>query len=146
MPETGQRSDPIQAFRFTISFDALPVAGFSECSGLDIEFEILDHVEGGLNDHVHKLPTRAKPATLSLKRGIVDRLIWDWCWDTMQGHIIRRGGTVAVRPPDGGAPVLAFEFQRALPSKWTGPSLDAASSAVAVESLELAVPVLERVT
>ena len=146
MPETGQRSDPIQAFRFTVSLDALPVAGFSECSGLDIEFELLDHTEGGLNDHVHKLPTRAKPATLSLKRGIVDRLLWDWCWDTMQGRIVRRGGTVSIRPPDGGDPVAAFEFQRALPSRWAGPALDAASSAVALESLDLAVPVLERLT
>src|SRR3546814_347697 len=130
MAETGDRTDPIQAFRFTVSFDDLPVAGFTEVSGLDVEIEILEHVEGGLNDHVHRLPTRAKTGTLTLKRGIVDRRVWDWCWDTVQGRIVRRGGTISVRPPDGGAPVLAFEFRRALPGRWIGPTLDATSSAV----------------
>src|SRR3546814_7056868 len=99
MAETGDRTDPIQAFRFTVSFDDLPVAGFTEVSGLDVEIEILEHVEGGLNDHVHRLPTRAKTGTLTLKRGIVDRRVWDWCWDTVQGRIVRRGGTISVRPP-----------------------------------------------
>src|SRR3546814_20611999 len=86
MAETGDRTDPIQAFRFTVSFDDLPVAGFTEVSGLDVEIEILEHVEGGLNDHVHRLPTRAKTGTLTLKRGIVDSRVWDWCWDTVQGR------------------------------------------------------------
>ncbi|MEM6679417.1 MAG: phage tail protein [Pseudomonadota bacterium] len=146
MSETGTRNDPFPAFRYTVRLDDLPPAGFSECTGLQIEFEILDHIEGGLNDHVHKLPTRAKPGSISLTRGIVDRAIWDWCWDATQGRVIRRGGTIAIRPPDGGEPVLAFEFYRAIPSSWSGPPLDAASSQVAVETLELAVPVLERVT
>src|SRR3546814_11081251 len=72
-------------FPYTTLFRSLPVAGFTEVSGLDVEIEILEHVEGGLNDHVHRLPTRAKTGTLTLKRGIVDRRVWDWCWDTVQG-------------------------------------------------------------
>jgi phage tail-like protein len=146
MAQTGDRTDPIPAFRFTVGFDDLQVAGFSEVSGLSIEIEFLDRVEGGLNDQVHRLPTRAKTGTITCKRGIVDRRIWDWCWETLQGRIVRRGGTISVRPPDGGEPVLAFEFRRALPSRWTGPTLDATSSEVATETLELAVPVLERTT
>src|SRR3546814_20944175 len=74
------------------------------------------------------------------------RSVWDWCWDTVQGRIVRRRGTISVRPPDGGAPVLAFEFRRALHGRWIGPTLDATASAVATESLEPAVPVLERTT
>src|SRR3546814_19702801 len=116
MAETGDRTDPIQAFRFTVSFDDLPVAGFTEVSGLDVELEILEHVEGGLNDHVHRLPTRAKTGTLTPKRGIVDRRVWDRCRDTVQGRIVRRGGPCPLRPPGGGAPGPALHVPRALPA------------------------------
>src|SRR3546814_20357507 len=101
MAETGDRTDPIQAFRFTVSFDDLPVAGFTEVSGLDVEIEILEHVEGGLNDHVHRLPTRAQTGTLPLKRGIVDRRAWDWCRDTVQVRIVRRRGPTPPRQRKG---------------------------------------------
>ena len=36
MPD-GDRNDPFVVFRFEIRLDDLPVAGFSECSGLQVE-------------------------------------------------------------------------------------------------------------
>ena len=42
------------------------VAGFSECSGLEATLEVFDYKEGGLNDHVHKFPTRASFSNTSL--------------------------------------------------------------------------------
>src|SRR3546814_16375254 len=107
MAETGDRTDPIQAFRFTVSFDDLPVAGFTEVSGLDVEIEILEHVEGGLNDHVPRLPTRANTRTLTLKRGILHRRVWARCWDPVPVRILRRAGPPPLPPPDARAPSQA---------------------------------------
>ena len=51
MPNSGARKDPFPSFRFTITFDDLPPGGFSDCSGLQMETEVHDYAEGGLNTH-----------------------------------------------------------------------------------------------
>lgn len=144
MPETGARRDPAIAFRFEVTVDGLAVGGFTECSGLQLETEFQEFAEGGLNDHVHKFPTRTKQAPLVLKKGIVDRALWDWFWDVSQGRDRSRDGSVVVRDPAGSATVAEWQFRRALPSRWTGPELNATQSSVAVETLELTHNGLER--
>src|SRR5215218_6122121 len=54
MAETGSRNDPVLGFLFKITFNNQSVGGFSECSGLQLETEIQDYAEGGLNTHMHK--------------------------------------------------------------------------------------------
>ena len=145
MPETGTRVDPIMAFRFEVRIDDLPVGGFSDCSGLNVETEFMEYAEGGVNDFVHRRPTRTKSSNLILKRGIVDRSLWDWHNDLVRGTVSFRHGTVFVHDESGSKTPLRFEFRRALPVKWTGPELSAMGAGVAVETLELAHHGIERV-
>jgi phage tail-like protein len=137
MAGTGARQDPILAFRFEVSLDDLPVGGFSECSGLQLETEVQDYAEGGRNDVLLKFPTRTKQTNLTLKRGIVDRSLWDWYYDLTQGTVQFRSGSILVRDPSGDQVVAEWQFQRAFPCKWVGPDLNAGQSSVAVETLEL---------
>jgi phage tail-like protein len=146
MAATGTRTDPFVAFRFEVRLDDLSVAGFSDCSGLVLETEVQDYAEGGLNTHLLKFPTRTKQSNLVLKRGIVDREMWDWYWDITQGVVRLRSGSVAVRDPSGGEVVIEWQFRDAFPCKWAGPELNALQSTVAVETLELCHRGLERVT
>ena len=139
------RTDPFLAFRFEINLDGLAVAGFSECTGLQWETETQDYAEGGLNTHVHKFPTRTKQSNLVLKRGIVDRVMWNWYWDLTQGLVQLRTGAVVVRDPSGSDVVMHWEFSDAFPSKWTGPDLNATQNNVAVESMEIVHTGLKRV-
>jgi phage tail-like protein len=137
MPKTGDRQDPFLAFRFEVTLEALPVAGFSDCTGLQLETEVQDYNEGGLNTHVLKFPTRTKQTNIVLKRGIVDRAMWDWYWQVTQGLVLLRSGTITVRDPSGGAAVMEWQFSDAFPSKWLGPDLNAMQNSVAVETIEL---------
>ncbi len=146
MPETGARTDPFVAFRFEVTFDGLASGGFAECSGLQLETEVQEYAEGGQNDRVHKFATRTKQAPLVLKRGIVDRELWDWFFDVSQGKAQFRDGTVLVRDPSGSEIVAEWQLRRAFPSKWAGPDLNAGQSAVAMETLELTHNGLERRT
>lgn len=139
-----ERKDPFVAFRFEIRLDDLPVAGFSECTGLQMETEVQDYNEGGLNTHVRKFPTRTKQSNLVLKRGIVDKVMWDWYWDLTRGVVTRRNGSIIVRDPSGSTVVMEWHFQCAFPSKWTGPDLNATQNNVAIETLELVHCGLER--
>lgn len=137
MAETASRVDPFFAFRFEVQLDNLAVGGFSECTGLALETEVQDYPEGGLNTHLRKFATRTKQTNLVLKRGIVDRLLWEWYFALVQGTVERRNGSVVVRDPAGGEDVLTWQFKRAFPVKWQGPELNAGQSAVAVETVEL---------
>ena len=58
MAESASRIDPISAFRFQVRFNNLPVAGFSECTGLQLETEVYEYAQGGKNDFMLKFPTR----------------------------------------------------------------------------------------
>jgi phage tail-like protein len=143
---TASRVDPFMAFRFEVRLDDLPVGGFSDCGGLTVETEFFDYPEGGVNDHLQRFPGRSRQQNLVLKRGIVDRDLWDWHNDLVHGVVRLRNGTVLVHDPSGTRTELQFEFRRALPVKWTGPELSAGNGAVAVESIELAHHGLDRRT
>lgn len=144
MGPTGSRTDPFLAFRFEVHIDGLGSAAFSDCSGLNHEIETQEYIEGGLNDRVWRFPTRGRQANLVLKRGIVDRELWDWFMTVNAGVVIRHSGAVVVKDPAGANDVIKIEFRDAFPVKWNGPELSAAGSNVAMETLELAHHGLER--
>lgn len=144
MAETSSRQDPYVAFRFEVRLDGLAGGFFSECTGFSRETEIRDYPEGGLNTHVHKFPGRAKQSNLVLKRGIVDRELWDWYAAQTQGAVKRRNGSILVRDPSGGDVVMEWHFYNSFPAKWTGPELNAAQNTIAIETLELCHDGLER--
>lgn len=145
MPSTGTRADPVLGLRFEVAIDGLPPAGFSECGGLQAELEVQEFREGGLNTYVHRFPTRLRHPVLTLRRGIVDRAIWDWYDGILQGNFTRRNGSIAVLDAAGVDTLVRWEFQRAFPSNWRGPELNAAQSNIAVETFELTHEGLTRV-
>jgi phage tail-like protein len=144
MPEAGGRHDPFGAFRFTVTFDDLPPGGFSDCTGLQLDTEVLEQVEGGVNTHTWRLVTRTKQTNLTLKRGIVNKVLWDWYHDISVGTMKFRNGTILVHDASGSEDVLEFQVLGAFPVKWVGPELSASQNNLAVETLELAHQGLER--
>lgn len=144
MPSSGARNDPFPSFRFTISFDDLPPGGFSDCAGLQMETEVHDYMEGGLNTHTWKFASRSKQAPLVLKRGIVNKVLWDWYHDITIGKMKFRNATITVFDHDGTTQVLEYQVLQAFPTKWVSSELSAAQSNVAVETVEFTHQGLER--
>lgn len=136
---TGQRKDPFLSYCFAVEIEGLVAGGFSEVQGLQLEIEVHEHREGGVNGWVHKRAGPAKyPSNLVLKRGITDvRTLWKWQWDVAQGNVERK--QIAVLLMDGaGAEKMRWTFQGAYPVKWVGPDLRGGANEVAVESVEFA--------
>jgi phage tail-like protein len=147
------RIDPLGVFNFYLTLvDAsnvasslitaalnYAVAGFSECSGLEATVEVQEYREGGQNDYVHKFPTRATFANLTLRHGVIYLYddLWTWHNGFVLGQGTRKDGTIVLLD-ESRAPAKVWQFRRGLPMKWTGPTLNAGQSAVAVESLEIA--------
>ena len=102
---SGIRLDPYTAFSFFIEIEGLLVGGFSECLGLQVETEVEEYAEGGLNEYSHHFRGRTKYPPLVLKHGmtLLDDL-WTWHDEVVAGKVARRNGTIyllqAVSLPD----------------------------------------------
>lgn len=86
----GTRSaleDPLKVFRYRITIGN-SVYGFSECSGLESETEVIEYREGGDNDTPRKSAGLTKYTDITLKRGQRDtsqgaNILADWYGDVM---------------------------------------------------------------
>lgn len=119
---------------------------FQECSGLDVEMDISEVAEGGRNNAVFLRAGRAKFTKLTLKRGLFHPAdgtapteLWKWFQDVVDGvrPLRRYDGTVEVLGADE-LVVATWAFTRGLPSKLTGPQLNAKTGEVAIEEMQIA--------
>jgi phage tail-like protein len=133
------RVDPYRGYNFAVEVEGLVAGGFSEVSGLEIDIEVLQYREGGVNGFIHQRAGPAKyPSNLILKRGVTDsKVLWNWYWDVVQGTINRKNVSVLLMD-ESGEERLRWNFEQAYPVKWAGPGLHAGSNEVAIETLELA--------
>src|ERR1700744_6271754 len=125
---TGDRHDPVLAFRFAVEISGLFVAGFSEVSGLQAEIEVQEYREGGVNGYIHKRagPTKYS-SNLILKKGITDSTeLWSWYRDVMRGKIKRKPVDVVLMS-SAGEEWLRRKPQNAYPVNGTGAPLKAAA-------------------
>lgn len=117
---------------------AAVLGGFSECSGLDSEIAVEDRLVGGVNDRVYRFPGRASFPSIVLKRGIAfsdDLYLWHESF--LKGEGAARNGLIFLAN-ESRVPIKSWMFEAGLPKKWSGPALNAQSSAFAVETLEIA--------
>jgi len=147
------RIDPLGVFNFYITLidtsDVVgtlitmalnyKVAGFSECTGLDATVEVFDIKQGGVNDHVYRFPTRASHGNITLKHGVIYLYddLWTWHYDFVKGHGKRKDGVITLMD-EARRPAKVWKFRKGIPTKWTGPALNALQSNTAIESLEIA--------
>lgn len=118
---------------------------FQEVSGLSVQLNVTDLVEGGANNTTHKLIGNASYSNLVLKRGFCDVELYSWIQDFLSpsGGVKRLNLKICIlgdEKSDNGEPavVKTFHVKRAVPVKWDGPSLNVMQDGIATESLELA--------
>jgi phage tail-like protein len=142
LPLASPAAPPYITAHFTLAIDGLESVSFSKCSGLAGELSVEEYQEGGENRFTHRFPTRASFPNLVLSQGAGPmQELWDWFYEFyVSGLVAPRDGTVQLMSSVEGAPapVRVWSFVRGWPVKLTGPELDAQSSAVAIDSLEIA--------
>lgn len=127
------------------SGEPLGDGAFQECSGLEIEMDVQEYVEGGRNDGVIRRVGRGKYQNIVLKRGMflndgeVNRELWAWLQAVLAGvrPVPRYDGVVEVMTPSGRV-AARWEFERGLPAKIVGPALNAKTGEIAIEELHIA--------
>ena len=146
MAESGDRVDPFAAFNFVVEFDGLPVAAFSECSGLSTETDVVEYRNGNEDITVRKLPGLRKYTNIALKRGFTDNKdLWEWRKSVIEGKTQRQSGSIVLLN-EAREEALRWNFREGWPSKWEGPAFNAKNNEVAIETLEIAVEHIELAT
>jgi len=159
-PSGEDRSVPLSAFNFHVSFD-LPafakvdkplLGGFSDVTGLEASMEARAIPAGGRNYGPVQKPGPVTFATVVFKRGVVEsRHLWSW-FAAFAGAPPAPGasgeaaaangawamrGDVTVTMLRGAEPVFGWTLRRAMPVKFRAGDLNAQSADLAVEELHL---------
>ena len=142
MAKNGSHADQFLASRFWVEIAGVTEAIFSECSGLSVEIDVTEYAEGGLNDHVHKLPGRTKFSNITLRRGWTESdELWKWIAKIAAGNIETRSVSVIMYQNKGqnaGEPVARWDLDQAYPIRWQGPEFRSDGNSTAIEMIELA--------
>ncbi len=140
------RPDPYRQFNFRIEIDGLQISGFSEVSLGAAITDVVEYREGSDKSGVRKLPGLTRHSNVVLKRGMTHSLdLYQWHRAVVEGRTAdARRNVVVVLSDETGKDIGRFTLRNAWPTKYEGPSLNAAGNEMAVETLELTHEGLER--
>ena len=144
-----ERATPYSAFNYLVDIkdgtEGTVQGGFSEVSGLNAEVTVAEYRNGNAKtNYVTKIPSISKAGDVTLKRGVIgaDNL-YKWLDDVRNGNVeAKRDVEIKLTDenPANQGPVVTWKLIKAMPIKYTGPSLNAKGGTdVAMEELVLAV-------
>lgn len=136
---------PLPKFHFQVEWAGSKI-GFTECSGLDFETEVIEYRHGAMPEYNKtKQPGLTKYANITLKRGTFqsDNEFYDWWKETRffqegnkTGSRYRRDITISLLNEEH-APIVIWKVKNAWPSKIQTTDLKADGNEVAIETMEL---------
>jgi len=139
------RIDPLRGFRFLLEIDDITSGGFARVKGLSREVKHESYREGGVNDYEHKLLTNVTYPVLVLERGLALDDLWKWAQAAADGEVQRKNIRIRLHD-EANEKQFAWQIAYAVPVKWAVSDLDATTSPVLMETLELAHHGLRRAT
>jgi phage tail-like protein len=132
--------DPFGGFNFAVEIEGITIGGFSECTGLDSESDVVDYREGNEDITVRRIAGLRKASNVTLKRGLsTNTELFQWRKSVMDGVIERKNVSIVLydeRGVSGGGERVRWNIQNAWPNKYVGPELKASASEIAIETLE----------
>ncbi|MFZ6658096.1 phage tail protein [Undibacterium sp. TJN19] len=142
---------PPAAFYFSVTIgDGMQISdtSFSEVSGIGVEIETEQIVEGGENRFVHQLPLKMKHPNLELKRGIatLQSPLVTWCKTVLEGEFLQaiqpktiiislKSNTIAPGSTTATEVLRTWEIFGAYPIKWDVEGFNSTKNDVAIEKI-----------
>jgi phage tail-like protein len=141
IPGSGKNGflDQLVANSFSLSVDQVQMGTFQTCSGLSLEFEVVQHKQTDINGRLHyvQVPGTPKFNPITLKHAMDSSTsLFDWYLKVEQGKVAeaRKNATITVFGPDNSV-VEEWKFKNAWPSAWKTADLDATSDAIFTEEI-----------
>ncbi|HLI38338.1 MAG TPA: phage tail protein [Streptosporangiaceae bacterium] len=148
LPVTGQLKFQHygMAMRFSVTIDGLDLGHWSFCDGLKVEFKTDRVTDGGHYDHQAILPVTVAYGSITLKRAMIQpdsdkvkewlsKVARQWVGDDALANPYK-AGTATIKLLDVcGRKVQEWVLREVYPVSWSGPTLSAEQSKVAIETL-----------
>ena len=131
--------DPALSYKFAVEIEGIVEGLFTECEGLKLEREVVEHKEGGNNLFIYKFPGRLKQENIRLRRGVTySHKLWEWfIKGVLMGTVDRKHVSIIVGDAANKV-VQRWDVLEAWPVKYEGPELKTDSIQAALELIELA--------
>lgn len=137
---TIKSSYPLPVYNYRVTIDSVTL-GFSEVSGLHVEYEPVTYKHGlSFVMGAKIIPGMRQPITLTLKRGIVQRdaFLASWLHDTYTNPFKSAKRDIQIDLCDEtGTSVVHWKVLGAFPTRIDAPTFDADSNEVAIETVEV---------
>jgi phage tail-like protein len=128
-------NDPLQRYRFKVEIGSTEF-GAKTVQGLEKELEVTTYREGGYSV-THKLPGIASTGTLTIERGAFpDISMYNMVKEALTSTNFRKNITIVEQNRHGRA-IRQWSLTECWASKFSVPELDAESSEVSTESIEI---------
>ncbi|HYM50056.1 MAG TPA: phage tail protein [Candidatus Limnocylindrales bacterium] len=135
------------SLRFQVSIDggnAKDLGDWTKCDGLSVQYDVYEYKEGGENSYVHRIPGRASYQNVKLSRTIdgystpenTGKSVAAWL-SSLATEVKRHTAEISLVDLEV-KKIAGWKLQGVYPVRWSGPSLDAGSATMAMETLELA--------
>ena len=133
------RRDPFPGFQFVVEIDGVPTAAFEEVSGLQGSADVIEYREGAdASPTPRKIPGLVRYANIVLSRGLTEsRDLYEWWNAIAAGRTERRAAAIVLLDAERN-PVHRWNIRAAWPARYAVSPLDAGSSGLVIETLELA--------
>ena len=132
---------PPVGFHFLVKFEDFSEETdtyFQEVSGLSVTVNTEEYAEGGENRFVHKLPKGTSYDHLVLKRGVVkNSKILQWCSQAVENLHFEPKNLLVSLLNENRNEICSWNIVHAYPTKWSFTGLNAQSSELLIETIEL---------
>ncbi len=135
---------PYKGFHFSVNIDGISGGGndmsFQSVKGLEVQLDVENIKEGGLNTFEHNIPTRVKYSTLTLERGIFkpeNSELIKWCQKAFTEFDFSPKTVTIHLLNDKGNPLIVWNITHAYPKSWKIKDLNSTQNEVLIETLEL---------
>lgn len=149
MPARASSFDPFRKFKFRIKIDDKVVAGLTKCSALTVSVASQEFRSGEMDSFKQKLPGQASFEHITLEQGMTNNTVFE-TWATAMSNFLGNKGTDAEKTPESfrkdvdieiynlnNEKVKSYRVFNCWVSKYTVADLDANSSDVLIQTLEL---------
>jgi phage tail-like protein len=141
--------DPLVGINFYLELDGTQIGSFRECSGLEVEVEIIESKETDATGKmvIRKIPGANKYTPVTLKKGQTsDQALWKAFEGSLGSQSIagkrpggfkRKTGAIIIKDVTGQQEVARYSFTEAWISKYKGGELNATSNSLAIEEVTI---------
>ena len=135
----------LRGYNFLFELEGDRIGYFSEIGGMGVEVEVIEAREGGNESQVYTLPGLVRYPRITLSWGVTkSREMWDWLDGAVTGTVVKKGAAILYVDPTGQQEMVRYDLTNAWPCQWTGATLDAMNSELAIECMTLVVERVER--